>query len=64
MYVRFSQVAAKPVVEDLFRGYNGTIFVYGQTSSGKTHTMMVMIMLLYDLLMTRIIIFALIVSLS
>jgi kinesin family member 5 len=21
------------------RGYNGTIFVYGQTSSGKTHTM-------------------------
>lgn len=21
------------------KGYNGTIFVYGQTSSGKTHTM-------------------------
>jgi centromeric protein E len=21
------------------RGYNGTIFAYGQTTSGKTHTM-------------------------
>jgi kinesin family member 5 len=31
---------AKPMIEDIFRGYNGTIFVYGQTSSGKTHTMM------------------------
>jgi kinesin family member 5 len=31
--------AAKPVVEDVLRGFNGTIFVYGQTSSGKTHTM-------------------------
>jgi len=31
--------AAKPVVEDLLKGYNGTIFAYGQTSSGKTHTM-------------------------
>ncbi|PRP86919.1 hypothetical protein PROFUN_03667 [Planoprotostelium fungivorum] len=31
--------AAKPVIEDIMRGYNGTIFVYGQTSSGKTHTM-------------------------
>ncbi len=32
--------SAKPMIEDIFRGYNGTIFVYGQTSSGKTHTMM------------------------
>jgi len=24
---------------DLFKGFNGTIFVYGQTGSGKTHTM-------------------------
>jgi kinesin family protein 5 len=24
---------------DIFKGYNGTIFVYGQTGSGKTHTM-------------------------
>lgn len=31
--------AAKPVVDDILKGYNGTIFVYGQTSSGKTHTM-------------------------
>lgn len=31
--------AAKPVVEDVLKGYNGTIFAYGQTSSGKTHTM-------------------------
>jgi kinesin family protein 5 len=27
----------KPVVEDIFKGYNGTIFVYGQTGSGKTY---------------------------
>lgn len=31
--------AALPVVKDLLDGYNGTIFAYGQTSSGKTHTM-------------------------
>ena len=24
---------------DVLNGYNGTIFAYGQTSSGKTHTM-------------------------
>ncbi|ESO96730.1 hypothetical protein LOTGIDRAFT_143679 [Lottia gigantea] len=32
-------VAAKPIVADVLSGYNGTIFAYGQTSSGKTHTM-------------------------
>jgi len=32
-------VAAKPIVKDVLSGYNGTIFAYGQTSSGKTHTM-------------------------
>ena len=32
-------VAALPVVEDMLKGYNCTIFVYGQTSSGKTHSM-------------------------
>ena len=48
--------AAKPVVESIFffvssfliyqwgigvlEGFNGTIFAYGQTSSGKTHTML------------------------
>ncbi len=31
--------AAKPIVKDVLNGYNGTIFAYGQTSSGKTHTM-------------------------
>uniref|UniRef100_A0A8B9TRB0 Kinesin-like protein n=1 Tax=Anas platyrhynchos TaxID=8839 RepID=A0A8B9TRB0_ANAPL len=30
---------AKPIVKDVLEGYNGTIFAYGQTSSGKTHTM-------------------------
>eukprot|EP00054_Salpingoeca_dolichothecata_P014791 m.84027 g.84027 ORF g.84027 m.84027 type:complete len:952 (+) comp21167_c0_seq1:84-2939(+) len=30
---------ARPIVEDVLQGYNGTIFAYGQTSSGKTHTM-------------------------
>lgn len=31
--------AAKPIVKDVLSGYNGTIFAYGQTASGKTHTM-------------------------
>lgn len=31
--------AAKTIVDDVLKGYNGTIFAYGQTSSGKTHTM-------------------------
>eukprot|EP00002_Diphylleia_rotans_P028308 TRINITY_DN5713_c0_g1_i3.p1 TRINITY_DN5713_c0_g1~~TRINITY_DN5713_c0_g1_i3.p1 ORF type:complete len:618 (+),score=132.43 TRINITY_DN5713_c0_g1_i3:60-1913(+) len=31
--------AARPIVEDVLKGYNGTVFAYGQTSSGKTHTM-------------------------
>jgi ABC-type branched-subunit amino acid transport system ATPase component len=26
-------------VESIFEGFNGTIFAYGQTSSGKTFTM-------------------------
>uniref|UniRef100_A0A8C3TI74 Kinesin heavy chain n=1 Tax=Chelydra serpentina TaxID=8475 RepID=A0A8C3TI74_CHESE len=30
---------AKKIVKDVLDGYNGTIFAYGQTSSGKTHTM-------------------------
>src|SRR5258705_12990752 len=28
-----------PLISDVLCGYNGTIFAYGQTSSGKTHTM-------------------------
>ena len=33
-------VAVVPVVESVLNGYNGTILAYGQTSSGKTHTML------------------------
>jgi kinesin family protein 3/17 len=30
---------AAPIVEAAMQGYNGTIFAYGQTGAGKTHTM-------------------------
>ncbi|PIK39229.1 putative centromere-associated protein E [Apostichopus japonicus] len=30
---------AQPIVQASMNGYDGTIFAYGQTSSGKTHTM-------------------------
>lgn len=30
---------AKPIINGVLRGFNGTVFAYGQTSSGKTHTM-------------------------
>lgn len=30
---------AQPIVAFTFEGYNGTIFAYGQTGTGKTHTM-------------------------
>lgn len=29
-----------PIITSVMAGYNGTVFAYGQTSSGKTHTMM------------------------
>ena len=29
-----------PQLDSMFDGYNGCIFAYGQTSSGKTHSMM------------------------
>eukprot|EP00127_Corallochytrium_limacisporum_P001121 Clim_evm9s40 gene=Clim_evmTU9s40 len=29
----------KPIVEEVLQGYNCTIFAYGQTGTGKTHTM-------------------------
>jgi len=32
-------VCAAPVVESVLEGYNGTVFAYGQTGAGKTHTM-------------------------
>lgn len=30
---------AFPIIENILQGYNGTIFAYGQTGTGKTHTM-------------------------
>jgi kinesin family protein 3/17 len=32
-------LAALPIIESLLKGYNGTIFAYGQTGTGKTYTM-------------------------
>ncbi|ORX73964.1 kinesin-domain-containing protein [Linderina pennispora] len=32
--------AISDTLEDIFNGYNGTVFCYGQTGSGKTFTMM------------------------
>ena len=34
------RVVAHPIVESCLRGYSGTIFAYGCTGSGKTHTML------------------------
>ncbi|CAB1340759.1 unnamed protein product, partial [Coregonus sp. 'balchen'] len=33
------KASAQMIVKDVLDGYNGTIFAFGQTSSGKTHTM-------------------------
>ena len=33
------QDTAYPIVESVLQGYNGTIFAYGQTGTGKTFTM-------------------------
>lgn len=33
------EVAAKPAVADVLRGYNATLMAYGQTGAGKTHTL-------------------------
>jgi hypothetical protein len=30
---------AHPIILNVLEGYNGTIFAYGQTGTGKTHTM-------------------------
>ena len=32
-------IAAKPAIASVFEGFNGAILAYGQTSSGKTYTM-------------------------
>ena len=34
----FAQTA-QPIIDSVLEGYNGTIFCYGQTGTGKTHTM-------------------------
>ena len=34
---------ASPIIANVLEGYNGTIFAYGQTGTGKTHTMTVVI---------------------
>lgn len=31
--------ASAPIIANVLEGYNGTIFAYGQTGTGKTHTM-------------------------
>ena len=33
------EYSAKPIVEAVMEGFNGTVFAYGQTASGKTFTM-------------------------
>lgn len=33
------EFSARPIVEAALEGFNGTVFAYGQTSSGKTFTM-------------------------
>eukprot|EP01051_Picozoa_sp_SAG22_P019071 SAG22_NODE_3404_length_1731_cov_3.185662_1_plen_292_part_00 len=35
----FYDVTAKPVVDDVLKGFNGTIFAYGQTGAGKSFSM-------------------------
>ena len=34
------ETVIKPIVDAAVKGFNGTVFAYGQTSSGKTHTML------------------------
>ncbi|KAD2804795.1 hypothetical protein E3N88_38172 [Mikania micrantha] len=36
---RVYEAVAKPVVEGVLNGYNGTIMAYGQTGTGKTYTL-------------------------
>lgn len=37
--VRCGDIVSLISPSDVLMGYNGTIFAYGQTASGKTHTM-------------------------
>ncbi|XP_058798615.1 centromere-associated protein E-like [Phymastichus coffea] len=34
------ETVVKPIVDAAVKGFNGTVFAYGQTSSGKTYTML------------------------
>lgn len=34
----YNETAAS-IIDSVLEGYNGTIFAYGQTGAGKTHTM-------------------------
>ncbi|XP_052184340.1 kinesin-like protein KIN-UC isoform X3 [Diospyros lotus] len=36
---RVYEVVAKPVIESVLNGYNGTVMAYGQTGTGKTYTL-------------------------
>lgn len=38
MFHSLSQDVARPVVDTVLEGFNGTVFAYGQTGSGKTFT--------------------------
>lgn len=40
----FYTTTASTIVERVLEGYNGTIFAYGQTGTGKTYTMEVRVM--------------------
>ena len=33
------ETTAKPIIDSVLQGYNGTVFAYGQTGTGKSHTM-------------------------
>ena len=33
------ELTARAIVCNVIEGYNGTVFAYGQTGTGKTHTM-------------------------
>jgi kinesin family protein 3/17 len=37
--VEIYQNTAAEIITNVLEGYNGTIFAYGQTGTGKTHTM-------------------------
>ena len=34
------EISARPIVDSVMQGFNGCVLAYGQTSSGKTYTMM------------------------